>query len=199
MSAEARPADQPVSTSGLAFRVSRLRWPEWVVGISGLLLLILLFAPTWYTVTIPAPGFGLPGQYSVNGWDGLAHAHWLLLVTIIAALALFVLQTTSRSPAWPVTFSWLVFVLGILSTLWLIIRVPIKPPGSAQAAAWVALVTSAVLTVAGLRSFSTEGIAPEDAPEIRAVTRSEMATAPPERQAVASESATGGPQPTDRS
>jgi hypothetical protein len=199
MSADARPAPSPKGAPGLAFRPSRLRWPEWVVGISALVLLILLLGPSWYTVPNPAAGSGVglgSSELSLDGWDGLSHAHWLLLVTIIAAFVLFLLQATRRSPAWPVTFSWLVLVLGLLSTLWLLIRVPIKPPGSAQAAAWLALVTAAVLTLAALRSLSMEGIAEDDAPEVRTVTRSELAAERSAHRAVASEPAPGATEPT---
>jgi hypothetical protein len=103
-------------------------------------------------------------QYSINGWRGLAHAHWLLLVTIILALALLVIQATHRAPPMPVTVSLLVMFLAGLSAIWLIVRVLIDPPGGRDAGGWLALICTLFLTWSAYKSVRMEGIAPEDEP-----------------------------------
>src|SRR5947209_13556312 len=114
--------------SGVRSARSRLRWPERVVAISALLLLVFMFGVSWYTFTAlpggtrattpPPAGGGVAAHpflvrvpISKNGWNGANHLHWLLLVTIIAALALFVTQAARRSPAIPVTLSLFVLLL----------------------------------------------------------------------------------------
>ena len=71
------------------------------------LLLASTFAVPWYRVKAT----------SINGWDALTDLRWLLIVTIIAALALAYFQATRRAPAIPVSLSVIVTVLGLLTSL----------------------------------------------------------------------------------
>src|ERR1700732_5314841 len=88
----------------------------------------------WYSVTsVSGPsGARYFVKRSVDGWNGLSHARWLLLLTIVVAFALVVFQATRRAPAVPVSFSLLAAALGGLTTLWLIYRVLISPPGGSR-------------------------------------------------------------------
>ena len=145
----------------------RLRRPEWIVGVGGLVLLAAMLLFSWYTrssVSAP-PGPQFVVKYSVDGWNGLSDAHWLLLVTVLSALGLAYFQASRRSPAIPVAFSLLAAVLGGLSTLWLIYRVLISPPGgSAGFGAILGLLSALAITYGGYASLRLEGIAPRDAP-----------------------------------
>lgn len=148
------------------FDRARLRWPEWVVAASALVLLLALFLLNWYTLTLVSGGRGpkfFVGQ-SINGWDGAVHLRWLVLVTIVSGFVLFLLQATRRSPALPVTFSLIVAVLGGATTLWVFVRVAIDPPAGRGVGGWVALVAVAILTWGAFRSLRMEGILPTDAP-----------------------------------
>lgn len=172
------PSPHEAPRRSLSFKASRVRWPEWVVAISALVLLVSFLGMTWFTFLIPSGGAGAKDFVSAsdNGWRGLSHAHWLLLITILAAFALFLCQAMRRSPAWAVTLGVVVVVLGALTTIWLIVRVPVDPPGGRNAGGWVALVSAAVLTWAAYRSMGKEGIDPEDGPgEIPVVSAAEMA------------------------
>jgi hypothetical protein len=144
----------------------RLRWPEWVAAVSAVVLLIVLFVMNWFTLRLVSggPGTKYIVPNTVNGWDSVSHLRWLLLITAIAALVLFVLQAVRRSPALPVTLSLVLPLLGGVSVLWLFVRVVISPPGGRCPGGWVGLVAAAVLTWGAFRSLKMEGIAPTDAP-----------------------------------
>jgi hypothetical protein len=150
-------------------RAYRIRWPERVVGLSAAVLLAAMVLFTWFSFP-PRPSGGLGPKYYVignseDGWNGLSHAHWLLLATVLAAFALVLIQAARPAPPIPVTFSLLVMVLGSLSTLWLVIRVVVDPPAGRSFGGWLALISAAALTWAGYESVRIEGIAPQDTPQ----------------------------------
>lgn len=170
------------ATTGLTgrFDPARLRWPEWVVVASALVLLIVMFVMKWFEFNPPNNSLtGLQPDQTVDGWHGVSHLRWLLLVTVIAALALFLLQATRRAPALPSTFSLLVTLLGGASAAWLIFRVAIDPPGGRLAGGWVGLVAAAALTWGAFRSLKMEGISPTDAPAHIPTVRLAPPEAPP--------------------
>ena len=163
--------------SGL--RAYRIRWPERLVGLSAAVLLIAMVGLSWFTLPPRASGGVGPKYYvvgnSVDGWNGLSHAHWLLLVTILAAFGLVLVQAARPAPPIPVTFSLVVMVLGGLSTIWLLVRVVLDPPAGRNFGGWLGLISAAVLTWAGYESVRVEGIAPQDTPQdIPTVSLSEV-------------------------
>ena len=143
------------------FDLRRLRVGEIVAGVSAVLLLVFMFALSWYAVNgalSETPGKGLGQPTSYNGWNGLSHVHWLLLVTIVAALALAYFQAASRGPAVPVTLSVIVTVLGGLSTVALIIRVLIDTPSNLdqRAGGYLGLVAAIGIVYGGYKSMRQE-------------------------------------------
>jgi hypothetical protein len=151
----------------MRFDRTRLRRPELIVGIGGLVLLGSMLLLPWYSLTSvsgpPAPQYSV--KTSVDGWHGLRNAHWLLLVTILVAFALVFFQATRRAPAIPVALSWLTPLLGGLTVLWLIYRVLISPPGGGrEIGGFIGLLGALVITYGGYASLRLEGIAPADGP-----------------------------------
>jgi hypothetical protein len=151
--------------------ISRLRPGEIIAGASAVLLLVLMFAVPWYGVksSFTSTGTSLGVSTSINGWQSLSHLRWLILLTIIAALALAYFQATRPAPAIPVSLSVIVTVLGLLSTLALIYRVLINVPGSdsvvdARVGAYLGLLCAAAILYGGYASMRREGISPKDAP-----------------------------------
>src|SRR5947209_7185748 len=130
MSGITAPSPREVRRHWPAFRASRLRWPEWAIGLSGVVLLISLVGLSWYTLHPVSGGLGprFLATTSEGGWNGLSHAHWLILVTVLVAFAVFFSQAMRRAPAVPVALSLFLMVLAALSTLWLFVRVPFDPP-----------------------------------------------------------------------
>jgi cytochrome bd-type quinol oxidase subunit 2 len=143
-------------------RLRRLRRGEVIVGASALLLLVFVFALTWYEQRTVA------GEHTFTGWQGLPTARWLLLVTIVAALALVYFQAARRTPAIPVTLSVVVTVLALLTAIALIYKVLINPPGPSsvdvKVGAYLGLVSSLALLYGGFASMRREGISSRDAP-----------------------------------
>jgi hypothetical protein len=142
--------------------VDRLRRGELVAGASGLLLLVFMFALTWYAVAgVLRPTLAALGRpTSYNGWDGLTHVRWLLLATALVALALAYFQAAQRAPAIPVSLAVIVTVLGGLSVLTLIYKVLINTPGSEldqRAGAYLGLAAAIGIAYGGFASLREEG------------------------------------------
>jgi hypothetical protein len=158
---------------------SRLRWPEWVVGLGGLVLALATFLLPWYTVVQatapPGPKYFI--TQSVDGWHGVTIVRWLILLTILAALAVVFFQARERAPALPVAFTVMAAPLAALTVLWLIIRVWIAPHGGRGIGGWIGLLGAAAIAYGAYKSIRLEGIAAADGPsEIPTVHLGERAS-----------------------
>jgi hypothetical protein len=136
------------------FDPSRLRRGEVLAAAGAVALIVFMFAGNWYG----------HGAGSRTGWQALTDLRWLVVVTIVCALALAITQATRRAPAVPVTLSVIVTVLGVITVLALIYRVLIDAPAQEQAFAYLGLLSALVLAYGGYRSMRQEGIACRDAP-----------------------------------
>jgi hypothetical protein len=166
----------------MGFQRSRLRRGEIVAGLGAVVLLVAMFALPWYgskgELAPLAARLGV--STSRDAWNSLSLTRWLMLLTIVAALALVYLQGTRPAPALPATFSLFVTLLGGLTTLVLIFRVLIDVPGpddvvTRDVGGFVGLVASIAITWAGSRSLRAEGIAPQDGPQDIPTIHSEAA------------------------
>jgi hypothetical protein len=150
----------------MRLRATRLRWPEWLTGAGGLVLLGAMLLLPWYQVTL-ASGPGGPTYYvaeKLDGWNGLSHARWLLVLTVLLALAVGFFQAQRRAPALPATLSMLASVLAAFTTLWLVVRVVIAPAGGREIGGWVGLLAAAAIAYGGFSSVRLEGIDAADGP-----------------------------------
>jgi hypothetical protein len=150
------------------FDARRLRRGELIAGGGALVLALVLFALPVYGVTATfAPTLASEGQAtSFDGWHSLAHLRWLVLLATLVALALVFVQATRRAPAVPSTVALIVIVVALLTTLALIWRVLIDPPGAPldeRYGAYVALIASLAMLYGGYRSLRQEGLAESDA------------------------------------
>lgn len=148
------------------FESSRLRRGEWIVGAGSLVLLASMVLIPWYGLTRASGGSG-PSYfvaYSVDGWNGLTHGHWLVVLTVAVGFGLFFFQGTRKAPALPVTLSLFVTVLGVLTTLWLLYRDFISTAGGLKLGAIIGLLSAGAVAAGGWDSLHTDGIAAKDAP-----------------------------------
>ncbi len=148
--------------------ISRLRAGEIIAAASAVLLLVFMFALPWYSVK-SATLSTVALSTKVDGWQALTHIRWLMVVTIIAALALAYFQATRRAPAIPVSLSVILTVLGLLTALVLVYRVLINVPGSddlvdVKTGAYLGLLGALGILYGGFSSMRQEGISPSDAP-----------------------------------
>jgi hypothetical protein len=161
----------------VTFETSRLRPGEIVSAVGAILLFVFMFFFKWYGVSLPggqdqlakAIGFDT-SALAVDGWHGHTVLRWLMLLTIIAALALAFLTATQRTVALPVTMAVIVSALAALLTVLLAYRVIIDQPGPNQyidvkLGAWLGLLSSAVIAYGGYLSMRDEGTSLSDAKE----------------------------------
>ena len=149
------------------FKLSRLRSGEWIAGGAAVILLVaMVFAP-WYGLRGMEASFAEKAGDSttITGWDEFIHLRWLILLTIVLALALALGQAARRAPALAVTLDVPALLLGIATSVWLIYRVLITVPGSGAGApvslsqkpwAYVGLVSALVLTFGAFRALREE-------------------------------------------
>ena len=114
------------------------------MGAGAVVLLVSMFALKWYR---------LDASTSVNGWHGLTHLRWLVLVTVLSGLALVYTQATRRAPAVPASFSVIITVLGLVSTAALLYRVVINEPGPQKPGAFVGLISALAIFCGGYLSM----------------------------------------------
>ncbi|MBV9193161.1 MAG: hypothetical protein JO168_03370 [Solirubrobacterales bacterium] len=133
---------------------------EIVSAISALLLAVTMFALAWYGVD------GVPGRTArlvgtENAWQGLSVLRWLMLATIVAALAAAPLRLGGRSNGARPNTGALVMLLGTATSAVLIYRVLIALPSPDEVVdqklgAFLAVVWALGIAYGGLESLRDE-------------------------------------------
>src|SRR3712207_2322649 len=95
----------------------RLRAGEWVVGASGVVLLVSLFLP-WYGIDEPVV-FGPTETFkqSASGWEAFAILDVLLALGAVAAIAVVIVTAAQSTPALPLALQSLLTLLAIVLLL----------------------------------------------------------------------------------
>ena len=126
----------------------RLRVGEWIVGASGLLLLISLFL-AWYRDT--------------TGWEAFSVIDVVLALLALTAISVPIVTATHRVPAVPLALESLVALFGLLGLLLVVVRV-LNLPGDAdgrEVGLWLALVAALGIVVGTLVGMRDERRSPE--------------------------------------
>lgn len=146
------------------FNAGRVRRGEAIAGGGGIVLLaVLLFLP-WFARRAPDGRVA-----SLDGWHALTTTRWILLVTIVAAVAVVLLTASRRAPAIPVVASMLACVLGVVSSLLLLFRIIGHPGLTARAGVYVGLLAALAVGYGGYLSLRTERGSPGDPRAIETV------------------------------
>lgn len=103
---------------------------ELISATSALLVLVLMLALPWYEVD------GIPGRArsgarvttAQTGWEGLTGLRWLVLVTVLVALAAVIMHAARPSRQMVAGVRLALLVLGSLSAVALVVRVLIDLP-----------------------------------------------------------------------
>jgi hypothetical protein len=126
----------------------RLRAGEWILAVSGLILLASLFLP-WYTTA---------GGQRVSGFESMAVVDVLLAAIAASAVAALPVTAAQRVPAVPLALEGLISLGGILALLLVLLRV-IDLPGGADArdwGLWVGLAAALAIPVGGFVAMRDE-------------------------------------------
>jgi hypothetical protein len=122
----------------------RVRTWEWLVGLSGLVLLVSLFLP-WYSVA------GL----SANAWDSFTVVDVILALAALGGIALPALAAMQRTAAvpqaWASSLIWIVLVAAVLAVIRLV-----DPPAdgvSRDAGVWIGAVAALALVAFDMKSM----------------------------------------------
>ncbi len=168
----------------------RLRLGEWLAGISGAGLVLVMFLP-WYltpgSFVEPPEGYQAltPGcvgdaceEAPVSAWDAFAAVDVLLLVAGLAGVILWCVTAAYSTVGVPVGTSALTAIGGAVASLVLSLRLVFPPEGAERLfGVWPGLLACLGVTVGGVLAMRDEGFGlrpsldvsatePERAPEV---------------------------------
>jgi hypothetical protein len=165
---------------------SKLRTGELIAGVSGVLLLIVMFF-SWYGIGGAAGSIlGAANiDTTVNAWKAFDFLDIVLFVTALVAIGAAVLAASGRSVALPVAASVVVTVLGIIVALLVLYRI-INQPGpndivDVKFGAYLGFLVCLGIAVGGFLSMADEGTSLGAA--ARSATGGTAAAAPPPQPA----------------
>ena len=123
----AAPEAAPGGRLRLEMDFRRLRVGEWIVGASGLLLLVALFLP-WYEVgegIVVGPPDVLDAHASA--WDAFTVLDVVLALGALAAIAVVIVTAAHATPAVPLALESLVTLFGLVLVLLVVFRLADPP------------------------------------------------------------------------
>jgi hypothetical protein len=142
---------------------------EKIAGISGILLILIMFIFDWFGLGLSGniQGFAFGGEVTHNAWGSYGFTDIVLFITGLAAIGLALLAASDAEVGLPVALSAIVTALGILSLILVIISI-ISPPDfgapdisgldhSRKIGVWLGLIAVAAVTVGGYLAMQEEG------------------------------------------
>jgi peptidoglycan/LPS O-acetylase OafA/YrhL len=147
-------------------QLNRLRPADWLAGLSGLALILLLFAP-WYTVSDGAD----------SGWKALGYSDVWFAITGVLAICLWVSTARRDSTAVPLVFDVLTATASVIALILIIVRLLAVPGGEAITGRDWGLFVGA-LAVLGVFAGSWWSMRDERAPGLRRAPETRTFTVP---------------------
>ncbi len=108
----------------------RLRAGEWIAGLAGLTVFVVLFLP-WYEVDSRVPVGGGDRTLDVTGFEAFSAFDILLVLVALAGLAVFLVTATQKAPAASIAVEGLVTSIALAVTILLFFRV-VNIPGDLE-------------------------------------------------------------------
>jgi membrane associated rhomboid family serine protease len=147
-------------------QLNRLRPGDWLTGLSGVALILLLFAP-WYTV-----GDGID-----SGWKALGYSDVWFAIAGILAICVWVSTARRDAPAVPLFFLVVTVTWSAVALILVIVRLLAVPGGEAITGRdWGVFVGA--LAVLGVFAGSLWALRDERAPGIRRSPEARTFTVP---------------------
>ncbi len=160
-------------------RLNPPRLGEILAGAAGAVLLVSLFLP-WFRATSAGacpPGSECPGGRNADeiAFEAFAVLDLLLVALALAGIGLLTAQMVAHAPAIPIAWATLTVLLGLVTTIWVLVSV-LSPPGQSfePLFALLGLAASSGVTIGALLSMRDEGFGVRPKPGIEA-TRSRTA------------------------
>jgi hypothetical protein len=141
--------------------LARLRFGDWVMGIGGLAVLVVMFLD-WYG--LDAEILFASGDLELNAWQSFAVNDVILALAAVMALTAFVLTAIHPTAAVPLAISSLATLVSLLALVLVTLRL-IWPPDvftgpefetARLTGAWLGLVATTVLTAGCLAAIRDE-------------------------------------------
>lgn len=163
----------------MSCNVWRVGLGDRLIGVASTLLLIDLFARTWFEYKLRFHVAVAIGAQRVGstGWQAFGVLGPLTVIVCLTGISIFWLTLTRRSPALPVVVTTLLAPVAIVSVVLLAIRVLVDRPGvhlvqggayavQVQTGAYVGLGLSALIALGTYMSLRREGVEPADSPSV---------------------------------
>jgi hypothetical protein len=136
----------------------RLRSGDWIVSLSGAVLVVSLFLP-WYRPTC-AGGGGCPGH--LTAWQALGATDVILALIGAAAVLLALVTASQPTPALPVGLTSLLILLGFVAAVLALVRLLALPDaaGGRDYAVYLGLAAAVGISVGGWIAVREERLSP---------------------------------------
>ncbi|HYY23694.1 MAG TPA: hypothetical protein VE780_17640 [Thermoleophilaceae bacterium] len=136
----------------------RLRSGDWIVSLSGALLLASLFLP-WYRPSCTG-GRGCSGH--LTAWQALSGTDVVLALIGAAAVVLALVIASQPTPALPVALTSLVTLLGFVAAVLVLVRLLALPDAAAgrNYGVYLGLAAAVGITAAGWIALREERLSP---------------------------------------
>ena len=143
---------------------ARLRFGDWIMGVGGLAVLIVMFFD-WYKPTLgdAVVTFGTE-DLQPNAWEAFAVTDLILALAALMGIVAFVLTVSQPTAAVPLALASLTTIVALIALLLVVLRV-VWPPDvvsndefdtGRMTGAWLGLVATSVLAAGCLASIRDE-------------------------------------------
>ncbi len=105
--------------------MDRLNTGEKIAGISGVLLLIIMFLFDWFTIDVGGGAFNV--STGGNAWESFGFIDLVLFLAAVAGIALAAVASSQSKPDLPVAISAITTGIGALGVLLVLFRI-LSPP-----------------------------------------------------------------------
>lgn len=135
--------------------VHRLRPADWLTGVAGVALLVLLFVP-WY---------GRDDGETVSGWGAFAVTDVWLALTAVLAIAVALLTAARDSPSLPLAAAVVCATVSVIAVILVVLRLLALPQDALDTREWGLF--AGALAVLGVTFGSWSALRDERGPGLR--------------------------------